>query len=143
VGEVEARYGQKPGVRVVEFIDDMESAYAWAHLVVGRAGALTVAELSAAGRPAILVPFPHAAGGHQEANARAAERRGAAVCLPETALRAPDCPKGQALAAILEDLLAEPERLDRMAQAAGASARRGAAREIVDDLIALARDDRS
>ena len=138
-GAVEERYGGRPGVRVVGFIEDMESAYAWAHLVVGRAGALTVAELAAAGRPAILIPFPHAAGGHQEANARAAERRGAAVCILEAALKPEGGQRGRPLAGALEELLGEPDRLERMARAAADSARRDAAQVIVDDLIELAR----
>jgi UDP-N-acetylglucosamine--N-acetylmuramyl-(pentapeptide) pyrophosphoryl-undecaprenol N-acetylglucosamine transferase len=122
-------YGDREGVRVAEFIEDMAAAYGWAHLVVARAGALTVAELAAAGRPAVLVPFPHAAGGHQEANARAAESRGAAV----TALEAGLSP--EALARLLRDLLGSPERLAAMAAEAGASARRDAAGTIVDDLL--------
>lgn len=139
VQEVEERYSGRDGVRAVEYIEDMESAYAWAHIVVGRAGALTVAEIAAAGRPAIFIPFPHAAGGHQEANARAAERRGAAICLVEAELKAPGVPDGKPLAALLESLLTDPERLSHMAEAAALSARREAAREIVDDLLELSR----
>ncbi|MHB8765527.1 MAG: undecaprenyldiphospho-muramoylpentapeptide beta-N-acetylglucosaminyltransferase [Deferrisomatales bacterium] len=119
------------GVRVVEFIDDMASAYGWAQVVTARAGALTLAELAAAGRPAVLVPFPHSAGGHQEANARAAEARGAARCLTEPGLT----PEG--LAQTLAALLADPGRLSAMAAAAAASARVNAAREIVDDLLEM------
>jgi UDP-N-acetylglucosamine--N-acetylmuramyl-(pentapeptide) pyrophosphoryl-undecaprenol N-acetylglucosamine transferase len=133
--DVAQRYGARPGARVVEFIDDMVEAYAWAHLVVARSGALTVAELAAAGRPAVLIPFPQATGGHQEANARAAEDRGAAVCLLQSELDDPRPSEG--LARTLESLLGEPDRLAAMAGAAAAAARRGAARLIVDDLIAL------
>ncbi|MFU8855990.1 MAG: undecaprenyldiphospho-muramoylpentapeptide beta-N-acetylglucosaminyltransferase [Deferrisomatales bacterium] len=122
-------YGNREGVRVAEFIEDMAGAYGWAHLVVARAGALTVAELAAAGRPAVLVPFPHAAGGHQAANARAAEDRGAAV----TALEAGLTPAH--LAELLRALLGSAERLNAMAAAAAASARRDAAKTIVDDLL--------
>lgn len=124
-------YGSRPGVRVAEYIDDVREAYAWAHLVVARAGALTVAELASAGRPAVLVPFPHAAGGHQEANAQAAQAAGSALCCPEADLT----PQG--LADALGRLLADPEGLARMAAAAEGSARREAAREIVDDLLNL------
>lgn len=129
---VSARYGDRAGVSVVEFIDDMASAYGRAHLVVARAGALTLAELASAGRPAVLVPFPFAAGGHQEANARAAEGRGAAVMILERDLTP------QALAEVLTGLLADPPRLDAMAAAANRSARRDAAKVIVDDLLTLA-----
>jgi UDP-N-acetylglucosamine--N-acetylmuramyl-(pentapeptide) pyrophosphoryl-undecaprenol N-acetylglucosamine transferase len=133
--DVAQRYGARPGTRVVDFIDDMVEAYGWAHLVVARSGALTVAELAAAGRPAVLIPFPHAAGGHQEANARAAEDRGAAVCLLEAELNGPR--PGEGLARTLESLLGKPDRLAAMARAAAAAARRGAARLIVDDLLLL------
>ncbi|GAB4262007.1 MAG: undecaprenyldiphospho-muramoylpentapeptide beta-N-acetylglucosaminyltransferase [Deferrisomatales bacterium] len=129
---VAARYGEAPARRVVEYIDEMDRAYAWAHLVVARAGALTVAELAAAGRPAILVPFPHAAGGHQEANARAAEGRGAALCRVEAGLTPREL--GEAVAG----LLADPDRLTAMAAAAAQTAPRQAAAAIVDDLLALA-----
>lgn len=73
-----------PGARVTAFIDDMAAAYAWADLVVCRAGAMTVAELAAAGVAAILVPLPQAADDHQTANARFLETRDAAVLLPQT-----------------------------------------------------------
>lgn len=129
---VRSAYGEGRDVRVVEFIDDMGSAYAWCHLVVARSGALTVAETAAAGRPAVFVPFARAAGGHQEANARAAEQRGAAICVTEDRLEA------EGLAGLLAELLGDPERLEAMARSASASARREAAREIVDDLLRLA-----
>jgi UDP-N-acetylglucosamine--N-acetylmuramyl-(pentapeptide) pyrophosphoryl-undecaprenol N-acetylglucosamine transferase len=64
--------------KVSPFIYDMAGAYACADLVVCRSGALTLAELTALGKPALLVPYPHAANNHQEANARALERAGAA-----------------------------------------------------------------
>ena len=66
-------------VRVVSYIEDMPSALAWADLAVCRAGAMTLAELQAAGRPAVLVPFPHATDDHQTANAAACGEAGAAV----------------------------------------------------------------
>ncbi len=127
--ETRERYGARQGVRVAGYLEDMASAYAWAHLVVARAGALTVAELAAAGRPAVLVPYPHAAGAHQEHNARSVEARGAGVCLPQAGLTP------ERLAAVLGELLGSPGRLEAMAEAAAASARRDAARVIVDDLM--------
>ena len=72
-------------------------------------------ELAAAGRPAVLVPFPHSAGGHQEANARAAEDRGAAVCLLQAQLGSADGAEG--LAAVLTSLATDPVRLGSMAAA--------------------------
>ena len=74
----------KAGVEaeITAFIEDMPAAYAWADVVVCRAGALTVSELAAAGLGAILVPFPHAVDDHQTANARYLTRAGAAVLIP-------------------------------------------------------------
>lgn len=70
----------------VAFIEDMAGAYEWADLVICRAGALTVAELAAAGVPSILVPFPHAVDDHQTANARFLANAGAAILLPQSEL---------------------------------------------------------
>ena len=69
--------------RCVAFIDDMADAYAWADLVLCRSGALTVAELAAAGVASILVPFPHAVDDHQTANARFIANAGGAFLLPQ------------------------------------------------------------
>jgi UDP-N-acetylglucosamine--N-acetylmuramyl-(pentapeptide) pyrophosphoryl-undecaprenol N-acetylglucosamine transferase len=76
------------GVRAncVAFIEDMAGAYEWADLVICRAGALTVAELAAAGVASILVPFPHAVDDHQTSNARFLTRVGAAFLLPQAEL---------------------------------------------------------
>ncbi len=70
----------------VAFIDDMAGAYDWADLVICRAGALTIAELSAAGIASLLVPFPHAVDDHQTGNARFLSEAGAGILLPQTAL---------------------------------------------------------
>jgi len=70
----------------VSFIDDMAGAYAWADVVICRAGALTIAELAAAGVASILVPFPHAVDDHQTANARFLVHAGAAMLLPQSEL---------------------------------------------------------
>ncbi|MCX7175644.1 MAG: undecaprenyldiphospho-muramoylpentapeptide beta-N-acetylglucosaminyltransferase [Proteobacteria bacterium] len=70
----------------VAFIEDMAGAYEWADLVICRAGALTVAELAAAGVASILVPFPHAVDDHQTANARFLANAGAAILLPQNEL---------------------------------------------------------
>jgi UDP-N-acetylglucosamine--N-acetylmuramyl-(pentapeptide) pyrophosphoryl-undecaprenol N-acetylglucosamine transferase len=95
------------------FIDDMASAYGWADLAVCRSGALTVAELAAAGLPAILVPFPAAVDDHQTRNAEFAVKAGAARLLPETQLTP------MSLAAELRELLEQGRpRLEQMAHAA-------------------------
>ncbi len=73
---------------VVSFIDDMREAYAWADLVVCRAGALTIAELTAVGLGALLIPFPYAVDNHQDSNARYLEREGAAQVFIEAELSA-------------------------------------------------------
>lgn len=73
---------------LVPFIEDMAGAYAWADLVICRAGALTIAELAAAGAASILVPFPHAVDDHQTSNARFLAAAGAAILLPQAELTA-------------------------------------------------------
>ncbi len=119
---------------VVPFIHDMAEAYAQAHLVVCRAGATTIAELTACGRPAILVPYPHAAGDHQSANARALARRGAALMLPQSELSA------QNLGRIVGELLANREHLLAMARSAHAMGKRGAADRILKECRAVMRN---
>ncbi len=121
--------------RVEPFIDDMAAAYAWADLVLCRAGALTVSELAAAGVASILVPFPHAVDDHQTANARVLERAGAALLLPQSEL------VPERLATELARLLVDRVRLAAMAQAARAQARPEAAREVAALCLALALPD--
>jgi UDP-N-acetylglucosamine--N-acetylmuramyl-(pentapeptide) pyrophosphoryl-undecaprenol N-acetylglucosamine transferase len=118
---------------VVPFIDDMAAAYAAAHLVICRAGATTIAELTACGRPAILIPYPHAAADHQTGNARALAHRGAALLLPQAGLTA------EGLAGVIGDLLADRERLLAMAATAHSLGRRGAADLILEECRAIAR----
>ena len=117
---------------MVPFIDDMAAAYARAQLVVCRAGATTIAELTACGRPAILIPFPYAAGDHQTANARALARRGAALMLPQerTDRRGPR-PAGCGICCD------DRERLLSMAGAPRSLAKRGAADVILKECRAI------
>ncbi len=105
---------QQAGVsaRIVPFIKEMHDAYAWADIVVCRSGALTVAELCAAGLGAILVPFPHAIDDHQTANARFMADRHAALLVKQSELTA------ARLADILQEFIQSPERCQAMAQAA-------------------------
>ncbi len=116
--------------QIVPFIDDMADAYAWAELVVCRAGALTVAELAAVGLPAVLVPFPHAVDDHQTGNARALVEAGAAVLLPESSLTT------DTLAAALARLMERRDGLQAMAEAARRFARPEAAAAVADVLLA-------
>lgn len=119
-------------LQVAEFIQDMAAAYAWADLVICRAGALTVAEIAAVGLPAILVPFPHAVDDHQTANGRYLVEAGAALVIQERDLTA------SCLAHALQPLLTDRARLLRMAEAARARAWPTATRDIVDHCLAVA-----
>ncbi len=96
---------QGVAAQVTPFIDGMAEAYDWADLVVCRAGALTVAELAAAAKPALFVPLPHAVDDHQTANALSLVEQGAATLLPEADLTATSL--AERLAALLDpDILA-------------------------------------
>ncbi|GHA85120.1 undecaprenyldiphospho-muramoylpentapeptide beta-N-acetylglucosaminyltransferase [Cognatilysobacter bugurensis] len=113
---------------VEPFIADMAEAYAWADLVVCRAGALTLAEVCAAGVGSVLVPFPQAVDDHQTKNARYLVERGAAVLLPQS----------EDLAERLVDALrshADRARLLELAQAARAIAKPDAARDVADIVL--------
>jgi UDP-N-acetylglucosamine--N-acetylmuramyl-(pentapeptide) pyrophosphoryl-undecaprenol N-acetylglucosamine transferase len=126
-----ARAGVRADVR--PFIEDMAAAYAWADLVVCRAGALTVSELAAAGVGAVLVPFPGAVDDHQAHNAQYLVRAGAAVVIADRELTA------ERLAAELERLCAERGRLLAMAERARQLATPRAADELAASCLALVR----
>ena len=110
---------------VVPFIDVMVAAYEWADLAVCRAGAMTVAELAAAGLPALLVPYPHAIDDHQSANAQVLVRAGAAQVYRQ------DEAGLDAFAARLRELLVDGEKRRGMGRAARACARPQAAADMV------------
>ncbi|MGC9982296.1 MAG: undecaprenyldiphospho-muramoylpentapeptide beta-N-acetylglucosaminyltransferase [Polyangia bacterium] len=118
-------------VDVRPFIDDMATEYHRASLVVARAGALTLAELAIAGRPAILIPLPTAADDHQSKNAARFAQAGAAIVLDQ------HTSTGAELAQLLGDLLADSARRQAMAAAMLSLARPNAAAEIVDRLERL------
>lgn len=120
--------------QVCAFLDDMPERFAKAHLVLARSGASTVAELAAAGKPALLVPFAAAADQHQRANAEAMVVAGAAVMLQEPDLDVP----GKLLDALVE-LLKDPKHLSAMSAAARTQAHPAAAERIADKLAELAR----
>lgn len=117
---------------LVPFIENMADAYAWADLVVCRAGALTVAELAAAGVGAIFVPFPEAVDDHQTANAAPLVRAGAAEILQEYELT------GTSLADLLQSLLTSRELLLERAVKARTQAKPGALARITDVCLELA-----
>ncbi|MGD0523623.1 MAG: undecaprenyldiphospho-muramoylpentapeptide beta-N-acetylglucosaminyltransferase [Polyangiaceae bacterium] len=117
---------------VVPFIDDVAKAIAEADLVVARAGASSIAELTVIGRAAVLVPFPHAADDHQARNAQALARAGGAVCVRQEAA---DVAR---LAAEIGRLLRDDRARTRMADASRACGKPRAAREVAADLLVLA-----
>jgi UDP-N-acetylglucosamine--N-acetylmuramyl-(pentapeptide) pyrophosphoryl-undecaprenol N-acetylglucosamine transferase len=122
-----ARWEIKP------FISDMPKRFAQAHLVMSRSGASTVAELAAAGKPALLVPFAAAADQHQRRNAEVMVASGAAVMLQEGELEQP----GRLLSTLVE-LLSSRERLSAMGAAARCQAHPRAAERIAEMLVELA-----
>ncbi|MBV8890453.1 MAG: UDP-N-acetylglucosamine--N-acetylmuramyl-(pentapeptide) pyrophosphoryl-undecaprenol N-acetylglucosamine transferase, partial [Acidobacteria bacterium] len=131
--EAQAAYLEAGGsAEVYSFIEDMPAAFARADLLLCRSGASTVAEVMAAGKPAIFVPFPRAADDHQKRNAEALERAGAAVMIEEEQLR------DQVLVAMVKTLLDDPLRRGRMAQAAQRFAHPRAANEIAKMAATLA-----
>ncbi len=132
--DVAAAYGRHAfpaaDVSPVAFVEDMAKAYADADLLVARAGAMTVAEIAAAGRPAVLVPFAGATHGHQEANARALEAEGGAVVLTEAQATE------ESLAGAIAALLGNPARLAALGDAARGSAKPDAAARLCDVVFA-------
>jgi UDP-N-acetylglucosamine--N-acetylmuramyl-(pentapeptide) pyrophosphoryl-undecaprenol N-acetylglucosamine transferase len=131
VGEAYARAGVT-GATVTAFIDEVAKAIAAADVVVARAGAGAVAEITSIGRASILVPFPHAAGDHQAHNAEALARAGAAVCLRQDAADAPR------LADELRRLLTDDVARVAMANAARSLGKPDAVQRIAADFLQLA-----
>ncbi len=111
------------------FIDDMPAAYAAADLVLSRAGALTLAEITSTGKPAILVPFPYATDDHQTKNAQALERAGAALIVKDPQL--PDLN----LVDLVSGLLKDSDKLASMSSASQSLGRRDAATTIVQKIF--------
>ena len=122
-----ARIGRKAEVEA--YLDDMERRFAEADLVVSRSGATSCAELQAAGRAAVLVPFARAADDHQRTNARAMQGRGAAVVVEEKEL------SGESLARAIRTLLEDAVRLEKTGAAALAMSRPDAASRVADLLM--------
>lgn len=118
---------------VVDFIPNMPAAFVEADLVLCRAGASTVSELAAAGRPSILVPFPFAADDHQQHNAEAMARSGAAIVIADRQMT------GQRLFDEVTRLMLDRPTLDSMAHSAKSMAKPFAAQEAADVLLELVR----
>jgi UDP-N-acetylglucosamine--N-acetylmuramyl-(pentapeptide) pyrophosphoryl-undecaprenol N-acetylglucosamine transferase len=118
---------ETPGLQLTAFVQDMTAVYRAADLVISRAGAGTLSELACAGMPAILVPSPNVAEDHQTHNARAFERAGAAVLLPETQ-------RAELTDRVLE-LMADEDRRAALSAAAQTLALPGATESIVEHIV--------
>ena len=132
--DVQAAYTRAgTSAEVSAFIDNMPQAFAQADLLVCRAGASTVAEITAAGKPAIFIPFPRAADDHQRRNAEAVAASGAAIVITETVLTP------QRLAQAITELLIDHEKLRQMSEKARALSHPGATKEVAQMIAELAR----
>jgi UDP-N-acetylglucosamine--N-acetylmuramyl-(pentapeptide) pyrophosphoryl-undecaprenol N-acetylglucosamine transferase len=120
------RAGDALAYELVGYEQDMPALYARASLAVCRSGAGTIAEVAAAGMPAVFVPLPNAPSDHQMRNARTLEKIGAAVVLPDD-----ECDPAR-LDAVVSELLADPNRLQQMSDAARSVSRLDAAARLAD-----------
>ena len=127
---LEQGLAQTPHFHLHPYLHEMPAALQTADLVLCRAGAIALAEVAAVGLPAVLIPYPYATGNHQEANARAFEKRGAAIVLLDRELT------GEALTALLPELVHDEEKLQKMRLAAGTLAKPAAADDIAAHLLA-------
>ncbi len=129
------RFGLQQRWETRAFIDSIAQEFARAAFVISRAGATTVAEITAAGRPAILIPLPTAADDHQRKNAEALEREGAAVCILQSEMTS-----GR-LESEIQQMLNQPGKLEAMSVASRGMARADAASQIVDLAYQLIRGE--
>jgi UDP-N-acetylglucosamine--N-acetylmuramyl-(pentapeptide) pyrophosphoryl-undecaprenol N-acetylglucosamine transferase len=133
LGRVREAYAKfAVAAEIAPFFSDLPARIAKSHLVIGRSGASTVAELAAIGRPSILVPLPHAIDQDQFANAGVLERAGGALRIVESAFTP------QRLAAEIGALMATPQRLAAMAAAAKSVGRLDAADRLADLVLKVA-----
>jgi len=130
--EIASATASAPRYHLLAYEPNLGDCLAAADLVLARSGG-SIFELTAAGRPAILVPYPHATAGHQMTNARWMADAGAAVVIPDSEL------DPESLARTVEDMFADPARLEQMAAAAHALAMPDAAARIADQVLAAAR----
>jgi UDP-N-acetylglucosamine--N-acetylmuramyl-(pentapeptide) pyrophosphoryl-undecaprenol N-acetylglucosamine transferase len=137
VEQVRAAYKASafPNARVVPYLDPIVDEIAAADLVVSRAGAMTIGELAAAGRAAILIPFAAATNNHQELNARVVERAGGAVVITESKLTP------ERLAKAISEVLSNPQKAAQMGAAARTLAAPDATKKIVELLEKIERTD--
>jgi UDP-N-acetylglucosamine--N-acetylmuramyl-(pentapeptide) pyrophosphoryl-undecaprenol N-acetylglucosamine transferase len=124
---------ESDGYTLLEYEPDLGDCLAACDLVLGRAGG-SIFELTAAGRPAVLVPYPHATADHQSSNAEWMARAGAAVVIPDSGLE-----PGR-LREVVDELIADGARLERMATASRSLAKPDAAARIADEVLAAAEE---
>jgi len=117
-------------LRIYPYLEQMEQGYAVADLAICRAGATTIAELTCAGVPSILVPYPHAAADHQRENAKAVAEGGAALMVPDSEIR-------DRLLAEVTGLLENADRLGAMVARARAQGFPGAADALAEAVVQL------
>jgi len=134
LAEAQSAYGQaKVEAEVTPFIADMAEAYGWADLVIGRAGALTLSELAAAGVGSVLVPYPYAVDDHQTKNGAWLADAGAALLLPQPQL------DPQRLAELLQPFAEERDRVLPIAEAARSLAMTKAAETVARACMEVAK----
>ncbi|MBU1486685.1 undecaprenyldiphospho-muramoylpentapeptide beta-N-acetylglucosaminyltransferase [bacterium] len=121
------------GVILRPYLDEMPEAYAAADLIIARAGATSIAEITALGLPSILIPYPYATAGHQQANASFLEERGAARIIPDKEL------KGEVLVREIRDLLKDKETLKKMSEASRRIGKILATKDITPLILEVAR----
>jgi len=121
---------------VFPFIEDMRSAYAASDLVISRAGALTLAEITACGKPSLLIPYPYATADHQRYNAEVLQKEGAAQIILQQDLTA------EILAQKLSSVLSDEERLKGMAEQSRKMGKPGATSLLVDEMEKLLKKDK-
>jgi len=132
LGDVQISLSAARNINIEPYFYDIARLLAAADLVISRAGASTIAEITALGIPSILVPYPFATGNHQEHNARALVRQGAAVLVPDRDL------SGDVLLRLIEGLRRDVERRQRMAEAARALGKPDALERLLDIIDRLA-----
>lgn len=128
IQSVYQNYTQKLSLEAVSFIDNMAEAYLWADVIISRAGATTIAELTYSGLPSILIPYPYAADDHQTYNAQFLVDKGAAKLFPQKELT------GLALAQQIESFLTDSSQLQSMAQASFALGYTGVSQKIIHEI---------
>src|SRR3982075_410500 len=126
--------GREINAEVVPFLTNMAERFAWADVIVCRAGAITAAEIAASGRAAIFIPFGHATDSHQLRNAQEMARAGAGRVIPEPELTP------ERLSSEIFALLDQPGEIERQSCAARSLARPNAARDIVNMIEEVARE---